>query len=286
MLPPLRYDPLVVNDSRVQAALDMIHIFLRVGVTLQSIGQSVKVISAASLEADRAIEDPWKSTSTSFRPEIVLKLSSLLRRCLDFSRKDLPNMSPAPWARGSSFLALKGELDVLFVTHVNGLAVDGEALRMLQHQEIGAGHHVLGLSMLYTMRILLDAVFMPVSVTPVSSSTDELTIDDSEDAVDSVSGISTSRRMVYFPGAPQCFWCERTATSIRSARALALLARSVLEQGRLMMVCQSFLYSPCHVQSSLRIPCHDNLHFMIAPVPRLQPLPSWSCLFESATCRG
>ncbi|KAH8881867.1 hypothetical protein GQ53DRAFT_847941 [Thozetella sp. PMI_491] len=237
ILPCLKYDPMIAKDRGMMAVLDVVHVFLQVSMTLHSVGQSVQFTGVASFEAKKSVEAPWQSEGSSFRSEVLLQLSSLFRRCLILHRKHLPGMNPAPWARDSPFMALKKELDSFYIMHAGGFISDAEVVEALQQQETGAGVHILCLSILYTMRILLDAVFMPVAVIPAADPTAPSPSDTSDDAADPAMSSPSRRRLAYFPGAPEPFWCEKTASSIRSARAITLLARSIMEQ-------ESFLLPP------------------------------------------
>lgn len=82
-------------------------------------------------------------------PELLLRLLSLMRRCLSLSKKDMTRMTPAPCSTESDFIALKDELDTLCIRHADDRVLDTETLENLQTQEADAGYYVMCLSMFH-----------------------------------------------------------------------------------------------------------------------------------------
>ncbi|KAI2625596.1 hypothetical protein GGR54DRAFT_637379 [Hypoxylon sp. NC1633] len=138
ILSSLRHTISICPDDEIENGLEIIHIYLR-----------------GSLDSDHG----YPMIDSASVSQILLKLSDLLHRCITFSRKDMTKLMPAPWARESPYMALKQELDVVHIIYGGNSALETETLEMLQKQETGAGYYVL-----YAMRILLDAVFLPVPV--------------------------------------------------------------------------------------------------------------------------
>ncbi|KAI0006621.1 hypothetical protein F4779DRAFT_629733 [Xylariaceae sp. FL0662B] len=226
ILASLRHTTSVSQDDDMQNGLEIIHLYLRVALICFSIGPSMQSIHIDSMGLPRSDDDVYPIVESSSVPQILLRLSGLLHRCITFSRKNLTKLVPAPWARDSSYMALKRELDMVHILYGGNSALETETLEMLQRQEIGAGYYVLCMSMLHAMRMLLDAVFLPIPVIPAAGFEYSATDDGCSDTA---SGTSCPRKSLYFPAAPRSFRCERTASCMRSARAVTSLCESLMD---------------------------------------------------------
>ncbi|OTA67961.1 hypothetical protein K449DRAFT_388749, partial [Hypoxylon sp. EC38] len=148
----------------------------------------------------------------------------------------MTKLMPAPWSSDSTYMSLKRETDIVHIMSSGNSVFEPEILETLQTQETGLGNYVLYMSMLYTMRMLLDAVFIPI---PTISAIPA--IDTAHCAADNILSIpmihrpSASRKAIYFPTAPRSFWCERTASCLRSARAVTSLCQSLMEHPKFAM---------------------------------------------------
>ncbi|KAH8902421.1 hypothetical protein BR93DRAFT_236705 [Coniochaeta sp. PMI_546] len=228
VLSSFRHDVATAQDAQLRSGLDMVASFLRVASVLHSIGQSVHSTTISSMDLSTSLEDTSLLLGASFSPGILVRLSDLMARCIAFSRKDQTKLTPAPWSRDSTYMALKKELDVLYIIHGANRAVDIETLELLQRQELGAGYYILCISMLHVMRMLLDAVFVPIPLVPITNLAHN---GDRDSTVSPTSRrLSTPRKSMYFPAAPRVFWCERMAWCARSARAVTLLCQLIMRQ--------------------------------------------------------
>lgn len=258
----LRYSLSAPEDDQIFKELDTIHNYLQLSLVCHSIGNQVRP-TLVNLTNIQALDDNGSSTSGRlFSPRVLLDLANLMQQCMDFSHKDLAKLVPAPWSRNSLFATLKRRLDTVHVTYVGDSALsDPETLELLQGQEGGEGNYVLCISMIHSARIMLEAVFIPVTVQTTSPFNVQ--------AAPNAEKPASSRRLVYFPAAPHSFCCERLAACLRSARVLTSLCRSLMQNCDFTMVCASKLATSC-----LR---------MLANPPQSHPfwgtastLPAWS----------
>lgn len=261
------------QDDEMQNGLEIIHIYLRVALISFSIGHATQSIHIDFMGLPRSCHDEYPMVESSSVPQILLKLSGLLYRCISFSRKDLTKLMPAPWARDSSYMTLKQELDVVHIIYGGNSALETETLEMLQKQETGAGYYVLCMSMLHAMRMLLDAVFLPIPVIPAAG---YAMIDRS------AATKAFNRKMIYFPAAPRSFWCERTASCMRSARSVTSLCESLMDHFDFAMVCSAssrpFRFTSRFIYPILLTGCE-------AAISRLHTLLGWIDLLKSIAHR-
>lgn len=242
ILTSLKYNPSVPTDIGILAGIDMVHNYLSVSMIFHSLGQTIQSSSAALFEADIAPGTVPSSFSGSNSSELQLRLSGLMQRCLALCRRDFTKLNPAPWSKDSKYMAFKEELDSLYILHAGDRLLDTETIEALQRKETGAGSYIMCLAMIHAMRMLLNAVFMPVAVVPVANSENQtrLTPTDQPSGSPPRQRLSlTTRKSVYFPAAPPAFRRERAATCIRSARTATMLCRSLLEQGNFLLVSYS-----------------------------------------------
>lgn len=218
----LRYSLSAPEDDQIFKELDTIHNYLQLSLVCHSIGNQVRP-TLVNLTNIQALDDNGSSTSGRlFSPRVLLDLANLMQQCMDFSHKDLAKLVPAPWSRNSLFATLKRRLDTVHVTYVGDSALsDPETLELLQGQEGGEGNYVLCISMIHSARIMLEAVFIPVTVQTTSPFNVQ--------AAPNAEKPASSRRLVYFPAAPHSFCCERLAACLRSARVLTSLCRSLMQ---------------------------------------------------------
>lgn len=215
--------------------LDIIHAYLQIALIYHTIGNQIRPTHLELIKLSRKHNDDESFLESSFSPQVLLRLSDLLQRCLDFSRKDLTKLVPAPWSRDSTYAALIQELNTVHIMYGGDSALlDSELLEALQSREGGAGYHVVCVSMLYSIRILLDVVFIPIPIAPAMDS--KHCVSDQEENFGRAGNISSPRKFVFFPAAPRSFWCERLAACLRTARAVTSLCRSLMEHYDFAMV--------------------------------------------------
>lgn len=218
----LRYSVPATEDDPIMSQLDTIHNYLQIALVCHSIGNQTRPTLVELTGTQLPGDDDVLTTGRLFSPRVLLDVSNLMQQCIDFSQKDLNRMVPAPWSRNSSFAALKRRLDTVHAMYVGDSALsDPETLELLQGQEGGEGNYVLCVSMLHSARIMLEAVFIPVTV-------QDATPYDAQ-ATPHVDNPIKSRRTVDFPAAPRSFCCERLASCLRSARVLTSLCRSLMQ---------------------------------------------------------
>ncbi|KAH6643356.1 hypothetical protein BKA67DRAFT_587476 [Truncatella angustata] len=223
----LRYASSTAQDDQTTKGLNMVHAYLQIALICHSIGSRVRPTHLELIKLPRGKDDDLLN-GTSFFPQVLLGLSDLIQRCVNFSQSDLTKLIPAPWSRKSTYSALKQELDTACIMYGGDSALlDPETLDLLQSQEGGVGSYAICVSMLHSMRILLDAVFIPIPVIAMMPS-EHCTADREEDA-SRIACVSSRRTEVCFPAAPRLFWCERLASCIRSARSITSLCRSLMK---------------------------------------------------------
>lgn len=239
LLTTLKYSPAVPRDKTISAGIDIAHNYLSVSMIFHSLGQTIQSSNVVLIEADIAASTVPSSFSSSPSPELLLRLSGLMRKCLSISRRDFTKFSPAPWSKDSKYMKFKEELDSLYILHAGDRLLDNETIEALQRKETGAGSYVMCLAMIHTMRMLLNAVFMPIAVVPVANSENQTSvtpIDQSGESPQRQRLSMTTRKSVFFPAAAPAFWRERAATCIRSARTATMMCQSLLEQGNFLLV--------------------------------------------------
>lgn len=224
----LRCTQLITEDSQTTRELDIIHLYLQTALVCHSIGNQVQPSHLTLLKVEKTDDNYESLIGISFSPQVLLRLSDLTERCVSYSRKDLTKSVPAPWSRKSTYAVLKQELDEVHIMYCGDSALlDSETLELLQNQEGGAGYYVVGISMLHSMRILLDAAFMPIPLVSILSN--ECCAVGEAEHNHGTARAADHRRAAYFPGAPRSFWHERLASCLRSARAITSFCRSLLE---------------------------------------------------------
>lgn len=218
--------------------LDTIHNYLQISLVCHAIGNQVRPTLVELTDTRFPCDYDVSTTERLFSPRVLLDVSNLMQQCIDLSQKDLTRVVPAPCSRNSSFAALKRKLDTVHVMYVGDSALsDPETLELLRGQEGGEGNYVLCVSMLHSARIMLEAVFIPVTVQTTTPYSTQSTPD--------ADNPFRSRRAVNFPAAPRSFCCERLASCLRSARVLTSLCRSLMQNCDFTMVRDSQLARRC-----------------------------------------
>lgn len=163
ILASLRYSSVPGHGDDSLYDIDTVHVYLRTFLVLHSIGQTVQSFQISVLDDPSTSPEKVPSVASPSSPELLLRLLTLMRRCLSLSQKDMTRMRPAPWSTESSFMSLKDELDTLYIFHADERVLDTETLDDLQAQEGSAGSYVMCLSMFHASRCQNSCCFFPDS---------------------------------------------------------------------------------------------------------------------------